>query len=165
MDTGEVTGTVRAQVESIDVATGRLTVLSMAVQLTSAVTVEDRSSGTATAGTLGQVAAGQFVEIPVRWRPLISALETGSIIILDRSGSGTPYIGALPDERRRPDVVVFGRTLRTDAATVFANGGAASTADDYFNNPWDVQEFDVVKEADGSLRVTRVNFYYADYGW
>ena len=139
--------------------------VSFASELTSPVTVEDRSSGTATAGTLGQVAAGQFVEIPVRWRPLISALETGSIIILDRSGSGTPYIGALPDERRRPDVIVFGRTLRTDAETVFANGGAGSTADNYFNNPWDVQEFDVVKEADGSLRVTRVNFYYADYGW
>lgn len=160
LGTGEVTGTVRAQVDSIDPGTGRLVLLGIPMQVDGTATVEDRSSGTTAATTLDQVAAGQFVEVSVRWFPLLGTLDVSQVAIVDRSGAGTASIDAMPDGRHAPDVIVLGRKVYTDANTVFSNNGAAATAQLYFDNTWDQHVFEVVRETDGSLRATRVTFVY-----
>jgi hypothetical protein len=161
--TGDVTGTVRGVLDSIDVASRALVLLGMTMQVASDATVEDRSSGTVTPTSLDQVAAGQMIEVSLRWSPVRRTLDVYSVAIVDRSGAGTSFIDADPDALARPDIVIFGRPIRTDERTEFSENGAASSADVFFGGEpaaFDDLVVEVQRESDGTLRATKVTFLF-----
>jgi hypothetical protein len=165
LDTGLLQGTLRAQVDSIDAATRSIVLLGIPMGVSPGATIEDRSSGTATSVALDQVTAGQFVEVGVRWFRLFGTREVEQLAIVDRGGAGAPYLRIRPDEKRRPDVIALGWTVRTSADTVFTANGGAADADAFFACGLLDTEFEFARETDGSLRATKINYLYEDWSY
>lgn len=150
------TGTVRARVESVDAAARRISVLGQSLPIDDAAFFEDRSVTPSVSVQPSQLAAGQFVELSVRWRPLAPILNVTGISIMDRAGTGVARLSGRPDAWQEPELQVFGRTVRTDAATVFVRDSQTTTAREFFADRFASYEVEVVLDAGGILRATRV---------
>ncbi|MFO1427451.1 MAG: DUF5666 domain-containing protein [Steroidobacteraceae bacterium] len=141
LPSGERTGQLRGPLESVDAANGRIVVLGIPVSL----------------GSVKLTASvGQFIGVSVRWRPLRGTLEAEAIEVLAAGASTTTIVEAAPDLLANPDAIVLGRSIRTDANTVFVVDGAASTASAFFGGTWGLTRFEVERISGGGLRAVRV---------
>lgn len=127
--------------------------------------VRIRIAGPATG--IGDVAAGQFVSVPVRWDSTLADLYVVEpITIVDRAGTGVPSVAMLPDAYRRPDVVLLGKAVATTTTTEFVEGGVASDAGKFFGAAdWSDVTITLERDTAGGLVAKKIEFAYLDYGW
>jgi hypothetical protein len=128
--------------------------------------VRIRVAGPATG--VGDVAAGQFVAVNVRWEPALADLYVVEpITIVDRTGAGVPTVAMVPDSYRRPEFVLLGKSVATTTATEFVLGGAASDAGRFFDgaSDWNDVTVTVERDASGGLVARKIEFAVIATDW
>lgn len=123
---------IEARVDSVDRAANRLVVLGIDVTVNSATRVEDKSDQRIASFNLGDVAAGDFVEVRGAELPADSNDVVASRLERRRSENEVRLRG-LVDAVTRPTFTILGVTIQTDAATQFENAAdVAFSADAFF---------------------------------
>jgi len=123
-------------VDAVDPASGSLVVLDVAVQTSFATGFADQRSNPASDMMLTDLKVGDFVRVSGDWtaRSPTNGVVGGEV---DRTDIGPMKFRARPSSMTKPNVVLFGHTIETNAATTFTLWNCsqvppAITQDDYF---------------------------------
>jgi hypothetical protein len=151
---------LRGEVDAVDPIAKTLFVLGVAVQTTFTTRVSDDSSPPMHP-QLSDLSHGDFVE--VGGLATARSPKNGVVAeVVSRTESGPMIMSGAPSSLNEPDVVIFGQTVQTDAATTFAlqNCGAPSTVIDattYFQRPIATQEITVERAGNDHLRAVHID--------
>ena len=124
---------IEARVDSVDRAANKLVVLGIDVTLNATTRLEDKSDARAPNFNLGDIAAGDFVEVRGAELPAESNDVVASRLERRKADDDLRVRGVV-DSVTRPSLSILGVTIQTDASTQFEDSADARiTADAFFN--------------------------------
>lgn len=122
---------IEARVDSVDLPTNKLVVLGIDVTVNATTRVEDKSDSRLTSFQLGDLAAGDYVEVRGAELPADSNDVVASRLERRRNESEVRLRG-LVDAVTQPTFAILGVTIQTDATTRFENAADAPISPDAF---------------------------------
>jgi hypothetical protein len=161
---GEV---IDGPVDAVDPTSGSLVVLDVAVQTSFATGFADQRSNPASDMMLTDLKVGDFVRVSGDGtaRSPTNGVVGGEV---DRTDIGPMKFRARPSSMTKPNVVLFGHTIETNAATTFtllncSQVPPAITQDDYFQRGVTFQQIVLDRADDNTLTAIHVDVYTQEY--
>lgn len=123
---------IEARVDSVDAAANKLVVLGIDVTVNATTRVEDKGDQRVPNFNLGNIVAGDFVEVRGSELPAESNDVVASRLERRRAEDEVRLRGVV-DSASAPSFTILGVTIQTNAGTEFENSGEGSIgADDFF---------------------------------